>query len=103
MPTYEYICKACGHLFEIVQSMKDEPLRECPRCGGELRKVFTPPAISFKGSGFYTTDHGRKAKPKEPTEKKPDAAKKEGAAAGSDAKAGSPTASSSTKAAKEES
>lgn len=62
MPTYEYVCKNCGHLFEIVQSMKDDPLTECPECGGELRKVFAPPAISFKGSGFYATDHGKKGK-----------------------------------------
>lgn len=62
MPTYEYVCKACGHLFEIVQSMRDEPLKECPQCGGELRKVFTPPAISFKGSGFYATDQRQKTK-----------------------------------------
>lgn len=62
MPTYEYVCKACGHLFEIVQSMKDDPLTECPECGGVLRKVFAPPAISFKGSGFYATDHGKKGK-----------------------------------------
>jgi putative FmdB family regulatory protein len=61
MPTYEYVCKQCGHLFEIVQSMRDDPLTECPECGGELRKVFAPPAISFKGSGFYATDHGKKA------------------------------------------
>ena len=61
MPTYEYVCKSCGHLFEIVQSMRDDPLTECPECGGELRKVFAPPAISFKGSGFYATDHGKRA------------------------------------------
>ncbi len=61
MPTYEYVCKQCGHLFEIVQSMRDEPLTECPECGGELRKVFAPPAISFKGSGFYATDSRKKA------------------------------------------
>jgi putative FmdB family regulatory protein len=70
MPTYEYVCKACGHLFEIVQSMRDDPLTECPECGGELRKVFAPPAISFKGSGFYATDHGKKAKPSDSTDKK---------------------------------
>jgi putative FmdB family regulatory protein len=70
MPTYEYVCKSCGHLFEIVQSMRDEPLRECPECGGELRKVFAPPAISFKGTGFYATDHGKKSsKQKEKGEK----------------------------------
>jgi putative FmdB family regulatory protein len=62
MPTYEYTCRDCGHTFEIVQSMLDEPLTMCPECGGSLRKVFAPPAISFKGSGFYSTDHGKKAK-----------------------------------------
>ena len=62
MPTYEYVCKSCGHIFEIVQSMRDDPLTECPECGGELRKVFAPPAIAFKGSGFYATDSRRKAK-----------------------------------------
>ena len=61
MPTYEYICKSCGHLFEIVQSMRDDPLTECPLCGGELRKVFTAPAIAFKGSGFYATDQRKNA------------------------------------------
>jgi putative FmdB family regulatory protein len=62
MPTYEYACRDCGHTFEIAQSMLDEPLTMCPECGGSLRKVFAPPAISFKGSGFYSTDHGKKAK-----------------------------------------
>ncbi len=62
MPTYEYTCRDCGHTFDIVQSMLDEPLTMCPECGGSLRKVFAPPAISFKGSGFYSTDHGKKAK-----------------------------------------
>ena len=61
MPTYEYTCRDCGHTFEIVQSMLDEPLTMCPECGGTLRKVFAPPAISFKGSGFYATDHGKNA------------------------------------------
>jgi putative FmdB family regulatory protein len=62
MPTYEYTCRDCGHTFEIVQSMLDEPLTMCPECGGSLRKVFAPPAISFKGSGFYSTDQRQKAK-----------------------------------------
>jgi putative FmdB family regulatory protein len=68
MPTYEYACKDCGHSFEIVQSMKDDALTMCPRCGGTLRKVFAPPAIAFKGSGFYATDHGKKAKAGDPSE-----------------------------------
>ena len=62
MPTYEYRCRNCGHTFDVVQAMSDETLTICPVCGGELRKVFAPPAISFKGSGFYATDHGKKSK-----------------------------------------
>jgi putative FmdB family regulatory protein len=61
MPTYEYACRACGHTFEVVQSMKDDSLKECPECGGELRKVFAPPMITFRGTGFYATDHRKKA------------------------------------------
>jgi putative FmdB family regulatory protein len=56
MPTYEYACKKCGEHLEVVQSFRDEPLKECPVCGGELRKVFSPVGISFKGSGFYRND-----------------------------------------------
>jgi putative FmdB family regulatory protein len=56
MPTYEYACKACGEHLEVVQSFKDDPLTECPACAGELRKVFAPIGIAFKGSGFYKTD-----------------------------------------------
>ncbi len=61
MPTYEYRCRDCGHTFDVIQAMIDDPLTICPVCGGELRKVFAPPAISFKGSGFYATDHGKKS------------------------------------------
>ena len=56
MPTYEYACKSCGEHLEVVQSFKDEPLTTCPSCAGELRKVFSPIGITFKGSGFYKTD-----------------------------------------------
>jgi putative FmdB family regulatory protein len=77
MPTYEYACKSCGHRFEVVRSMRDEPLTVCPECGGELRKVFAPPAISFKGSGFYATDHGKKSKRNAPSEKTEKTEKKE--------------------------
>ena len=79
MPTYEYVCRSCGRMFEIVQSMSDPPLTICDVCGGELRKVFTAPAISFKGSGFYATDS--RSKGKEPAAKTTD--KKE---AGGDSK-----------------
>jgi putative FmdB family regulatory protein len=57
MPTYGYRCANCGHQFEIVQRISDEPLKTCPTCQGKLSKVLYPVGISFKGSGFYTTDY----------------------------------------------
>ena len=56
MPTYEYACKKCGEHLEVVQSFSDDPLKKCPQCRGELRKVFGNIGITFKGSGFYKTD-----------------------------------------------
>ena len=78
MPTYEYICRSCGHTFDIVQPMSDASMTVCPECGGELRKVFAPPAISFKGSGFYATDGRKKSKAasEKASEKPADAAAK---------------------------
>ena len=57
MPTYGYRCANCGHQFEIVQRISEEPLKTCPKCQGKLSKVLYPVGISFKGSGFYTTDY----------------------------------------------
>jgi len=56
VPTYQYRCTACAEPLEVVQSFSDDPLTECPDCGGELRKVFSSVGIVFKGSGFYRTD-----------------------------------------------
>lgn len=56
MPTYEYACTECGHVFDAVQSFSDAALSECPECGGTLRKVFSAAGVVFKGSGFYRTD-----------------------------------------------
>ena len=59
MPTYEYVCDACDHKFDELQSFKDDTLKVCPKCGKEsLRRLFgTGAAILFKGSGFYETDY----------------------------------------------
>lgn len=57
MPVYEYRCRTCDHQFEIQQSFSDDALTVCPECEGELRKVFAPVGITFKGSGFYKTDN----------------------------------------------
>jgi putative FmdB family regulatory protein len=56
MPLYEYRCRSCNHQFEIQQSFSDDALTLCPECQGELRKVFNPVGIAFKGSGFYKND-----------------------------------------------
>lgn len=56
MPTYEYECQACHERLEAVQAFSDPALSVCPRCRGELRKVFSSVGIVFKGSGFYKTD-----------------------------------------------
>ncbi len=57
MPTYGYRCDRCEHELEIFQRMSDEPLKVCPECGGELRRLLYPVGVQFKGSGFYTTDY----------------------------------------------
>jgi putative FmdB family regulatory protein len=59
MPTYDYVCDACKHEFELFQSIKAEPEKKCPECGKKkLRRLIGPgAAIMFKGSGFYITDY----------------------------------------------
>ena len=59
MPTYDYVCEACGRALEIFQSMTEAPKRKCPACGKQkLKRQFgTGGAILFKGSGFYQTDY----------------------------------------------
>lgn len=59
MPTYDYVCDACEHAFELFQSIKDDAKKQCPACGKKkLRRLIGPgAAIVFRGSGFYTTDY----------------------------------------------
>ena len=59
MPTYDYECDACGHEFELFQSINDGLKRKCPECKKmKLRRLFgTGAALMFKGSGFYETDY----------------------------------------------
>jgi len=57
MPIYEYQCGECGHLFDALQKMSDDPLSDCPDCGKpELRKLMSAPNFRLKGSGWYETD-----------------------------------------------
>lgn len=92
MPTYQYACTACGEQVEAVQKFTDDPLTECPACGGKLRKVFSPVGIVFKGSGFYRTDSrsGPVTAQDKDTKAKPDSS------AGSDSKSDSGKKSEST-------
>ncbi len=59
MPLYEYECQSCGEHVERIQRVDDAPLMECPKCGGELRRLLGVPALRFKGSGWYVTDYGK--------------------------------------------
>jgi putative FmdB family regulatory protein len=57
VPLYEYECLNCKERVEIIQKFSDPPYSICPKCGGEMKKLFSSPAIQFKGSGFYKTDY----------------------------------------------
>ena len=76
MPTYEYLCTACGESLEVVQSFTDSSLTECPACAGRLRKVFSPVGVVFKGSGFYKTDSRSSSKSGSSSEGQKDTAAK---------------------------
>ena len=76
MPTYQYRCLVCGHDFEMFQKMKDEPIKACPKCKGEVKRLLGAGAGTiFKGSGFYHTDYknakseSKSSKPKPPDSK----------------------------------
>lgn len=59
MPTYDYVCDACDHTFELFQTITAEPEKKCPECGKrKLRRLIGAGAgFVFKGSGFYQTDY----------------------------------------------
>ena len=59
MPTYDYVCRACGHRFEEFQSISADPLKKCPACNkNKLERLIGAGAgVIFKGSGFYETDY----------------------------------------------
>jgi len=66
MPTYDYKCSDCKYTFEYFQPMSSQPLTECPKCKGTLKRIIgTGSSPIFKGSGFYQTDY--KAKPTQNT------------------------------------
>jgi putative FmdB family regulatory protein len=87
MPLYEYQCVQCSERVEILQRMSDPPYNHCPKCGGDMKKLHSSPAIQFKGSGFYKTDYPSasstsSSKSESKPESKP-AAKSDGGSSGS--------------------
>src|SRR5688500_17501059 len=107
MPTYQYQCRDCGHGFDQYQKFSDDPLAECPACGGIIRRVIQNVGVVFKGSGWYIND-SRKS-PKGETSDSPAAAAKadsgtaaakseKTAAKSNDSAAGSESKSSAAKA-----
>lgn len=94
MPIYEYQCKSCEHIFDVLQKMSEDPLKFCPECGEpQLKKLLSAPNFRLKGSGWYETDFKKdkqrnladdpKKKPadkKDSKDSKPDKKKSDGAA-----------------------
>lgn len=76
MPTYEYECRECGHVFERFQGINEDPLGSCPECEGSVRRLISSGGgLVFKGPGFYATDYrsdsgasGKTSPKKTPTE-----------------------------------
>jgi putative FmdB family regulatory protein len=71
MPIYEYRCER-GHTFEVMQRMTDDQLTSCSTCAAPVQRVFHPVAVHFKGSGFYSTDYGKKGSASSTSDSKSD-------------------------------
>jgi putative FmdB family regulatory protein len=65
LPIYEYQCTQCGKIYEVFQSAKDEPLKKCKDCLGEVTKLISNCSFQLKGTGWYVTDYARKESGKE--------------------------------------
>ena len=61
MPIYDYKCEKCSSVFEIRHAFDEKPPNTCHAddCDGAMRRIFSPPTIIFKGSGWHVTDYGR--------------------------------------------
>jgi len=59
MPIYEYRCEKCQHQFELFQKITDDPVKDCPECGGPVSKLVSSTSFILKGSGWYVTDYGK--------------------------------------------
>ncbi len=62
MPIYEYECIKCHEVHEVIQEISEEPLKNCPVCRGELKRLISQSSFILKGSGWYVTDYAKKKK-----------------------------------------
>ena len=53
MPVYEYECSECEKVFEVQQKIADDPVEECPECGGRVKKLISMSSFQLKGGGWY--------------------------------------------------
>ncbi len=92
MPTYDYRCRKCGHVFELFHSIKDNKPKRCPKCGARADRLISGGAgLLFKGSGFYITDYRSRQYKERAKQEKGAGSKPEGGSSGS---AGTPGADS---------
>ena len=96
MPLYEYQCARCGR-FEVIRKFSDSPLLTCPTCGGEIQKLFSAPAIQFKGTGWYITDYARKSGGKDSGKSGEGKGGESGAASSGAKEAGAPSTDTASK------
>lgn len=75
MPIYEYQCEECCARFEVKRRFGEDGGASCPHCKAKARRLFSTPAIIFKGSGFYVTDSRGKTAPEESKPEKAEAKK----------------------------
>jgi putative FmdB family regulatory protein len=93
MPVYEYRCDN-GHTFEVMQRMSDDPVEQCNSCGAPVQRVFHPVAVHFKGSGFYSTDYGKRGRSAGSSQTDDSAPKKDDSSKKSSETSSTPAASS---------
>ena len=61
MPIYEYKCRKCGQVTELIEGAHDDPLKKCPSCAGKVERMMSAGAFILKGTGWYATDYGTKS------------------------------------------
>lgn len=102
MPLYEYQCEKCGEHFEVIEKFVDDPLTLHEKCGGNVHRLISAPALKFKGSGWYVTDYAKSEKTADKGEKStPDGGAKKTDGPANTSSSGSDSGSSSSSAVSE--